>query len=585
MKKNSIESKLIIKITVFIVTLTMMINIGNIVKSLDTKSISITDNINIYNRNNSYLFPPKKTNNINQNNGLRSLYFNIQNEPIMKKQDILQNDNGPINSPWPMHGHDIYHTGRSPYNTINTTGVEKWRFNAQDLVDGSAIVDNNGIIYFGAMDNFYALYPNGTMKWHTVFGSSIAMFGTSPAIDENGMIYVPTMSGLVAIFSNNGTTKWAFGGDVESSPVIGSDGTIYFGQTSGSTGYVNAIYPNGTIRWRYHTGHVVYSSPAIGLDGTVYCGSHDGNLYAFYPENGTVKWAFPTGNWVHGSPTVGSDGAIYIGSDDTYLYALFPNGTMKWRIGVGSMRTSPSLDKWGTLYFGVWESTFWAIYPNGTMKWSYNLGTGNGVWGSTAAISDDGTIYFGICVDINNAGGGDLVTLNIDGTEKWSKRIANEYVTSSPCIAKDGTVYIGSSWIAGNGYFHAFGPGEPKQINIQEPKTGHFYLFDHDMGTTLGNSTIVIGSVTIKVDVSSIQDIESVDFYVGYYAAENPVVQLKFSDTEPPFEWKLNEYIGNNHHPFLPFDKCCIQIVGRYKGGCIWTDEIPKFWYFHLLNN
>jgi hypothetical protein len=95
------------------------------------------------------------------------------------------------------------------------------------------------------------------------------------------------------------------------------------------------------------------------------------------------------------------------------------------------------------------------------MKCSYNLGSGNGVWGSTAAISDDGTIYCGVCVDIEYGKGGNLIAFNFNGTVKWTKRIADEYVTSSPCIAQDGTVYIGSCWIAGNGYFYAFGPLDP----------------------------------------------------------------------------------------------------------------------------
>ena len=32
---------------------------------------------------------------------------------------------GLMDSPWPTQGHDVNHTGRSPYNTVNTTGVEK----------------------------------------------------------------------------------------------------------------------------------------------------------------------------------------------------------------------------------------------------------------------------------------------------------------------------------------------------------------------------------------------------------------------------------------------------------------------------
>ena len=63
------------------------------------------------------------------------------------------------------------------------------------------------------------------------------------------------------------------------------------------------------------------SSPAIGSDGTIYFGSYDKNLYAINPD-GSKKWAFKTGNWVNSPPTIGNDGTIYVGSRDKNLYAI-----------------------------------------------------------------------------------------------------------------------------------------------------------------------------------------------------------------------------------------------------------------------
>ena len=63
------------------------------------------------------------------------------------------------------------------------------------------------------------------------------------------------------------------------------------------------------------------SSPTIGSDGTIYVGSWDNNLYAIKP-NGSKKWTFETGGGVDSSPTIGSDGTIYIGSRDNNLYAI-----------------------------------------------------------------------------------------------------------------------------------------------------------------------------------------------------------------------------------------------------------------------
>jgi len=370
---------------------------------------------------------------------------------------------GPMDSPWPMFGHDAQHTGRSPYSTIDNSGSEKWRYKFNYGVMSSAVVDSNGTIYIGN-DYFFAINPNGTLKWKYNTG---ALIHSTPAIDENGIIYFGTIYGspsyLYALYPN-GTLKWKFAcADIFSSPVIGDDGTIYFGTSDGYPwyGYINALSSNGTLKWRYKTGHVIRSSPAIGLDGAVYCGSHDDYVYALYPNNGTLKWKFRTGSWVHGSPTISADGTIYIGSDDEYLYALNPdNGSMKWKSKVGAMFASPALDEDGILYLGVWNSKFRAVYSNnGTRKWSFDLGKQNGVWGSSAAISDDGTIYFGTYLD-DGSGGGDIIALNSDGSEKWRTRIATDYVWSSPAIAEDGTIYVGSANDVGVGYLHAVGRGE-----------------------------------------------------------------------------------------------------------------------------
>ena len=104
---------------------------------------------------------------------------------------------------------------------------------------------------------------------------------------------------------------------MNSSPAIGSDGTIYVG----SHAYLLAINPDGSQKWAFKTGDTVYS-PVIGSDGTIYVGSWDENLYAINPD-GSKKWAFKTGNPVYrSSPVIGNDGTIYFGSADNNLYAI-----------------------------------------------------------------------------------------------------------------------------------------------------------------------------------------------------------------------------------------------------------------------
>ena len=102
-----------------------------------------------------------------------------------------------------------------------------------------------------------------------------------------------------------------------SSPAIGTDGTIYVGSWMG---YLYALNPNGTLKWRFQTGDSLASSPAIGADGTIYVGSSDNYIYALNPD-GKLKWNYQTGDNVASSPAIGADGTVYIGSNDSYLYA------------------------------------------------------------------------------------------------------------------------------------------------------------------------------------------------------------------------------------------------------------------------
>ena len=238
-----------------------------------------------------------------------------------------------MNSSWPMSCHDTHHTSQSPISTANNPGTEKWRCKTlQDAgtVESGAIVDDNGIIYFGSMgaDHYlYALYPNGTLKWKYRIPGII---WSTPAIANDGTIYVGDWDGHLSAINQNGSLKWQIyrSGQFHSSPVIGDDGTIYLGHSSGN---LYAINPDGTEKWLYDAGDQTTSDPAIGEEGTIYIGSGDNYLYAVYP-NGTLHWRYLTGGVIKGHPSIAPNRTIYIPSFDGYLYALHPDGTLIWKI-------------------------------------------------------------------------------------------------------------------------------------------------------------------------------------------------------------------------------------------------------------
>jgi len=375
--------------------------------------------------------------------------FNENPDVIMiQYEKTAATTSGSMNSSWPMQSHDVKHTGRSQYSTVNNHGAEIWRVRGDEsgAVESSVVIDNNSIIYFGTMSgdhSLYALHPNGTRKWKYVADDII---WCTPAISDDGTIYFETWGGYLHALYPNGTKKWSFTpwNLLKSSPAIGDDGTIYFGCDNNNIYAVNA---NGTEKWHYATGYFINSAPAIGDDGTIYIGSGDGYLYALY-QNGTLRWRYKTGDWIKGNPSIAEDGTIYAPSFDGYLYAINQNGTMKWRRTTGSSVAGAgvALADDGTIYIGT--ELLRAYYPNGTLKWSADVQ--GSIYGTVLAVSADGTIYV--------SAGGSLVAVNPDGSERWRQTLSNEQIRSSPSIGENNRVYVGSTY-SDYGYLHAFGLG------------------------------------------------------------------------------------------------------------------------------
>jgi outer membrane protein assembly factor BamB len=195
--------------------------------------------------------------------------------------------------------------------------------------------------------------------------------------------------------SDNGKDKSGGGGDGD-----GGDGSLW------ST----LISTESTIlRGNPLFGFQLFSSPAVSDDGTIYVGSTDTRLYAL-DQKGIIIWTYETGDQIVASPAIGSDGTVYIGSADRQLYAINPDGTLKWVYPTKAVLTSsPALAADGTIYVAgtfldqtficsvedqnpVQLGSFYAINQNGTLQWSITL---SGPVNSSPVIADDGTIYIG----------------------------------------------------------------------------------------------------------------------------------------------------------------------------------------------
>ena len=262
-----------------------------------------------------------------------------------------------------------------------------------------------------------------------------------PSIGADGTIYVGGgYDGLpwylFAIYPN-GTLRWRYyasGLIKHMCPAIADDGTIYIG-----TFYDDliAINQNGTEKWKFDAGNSIVSDPAIGEDGVIYFGvmgpGSIGRIYAIYPD-GTEKWHYDTGYWITSDPAIGDDGTIYIGSGDHYFYALYPNGTLRWRFPTGDIIKGPaSIAEDGTVYISSYDDYLYAIYPNGTLRWKTEIWIGSD---TNPSIGPDGTIY--IC------SASKLFAISPDdGDIEWEFDFGGTVIQSSSAICADGIIYTG----------------------------------------------------------------------------------------------------------------------------------------------
>ncbi|MFQ5940179.1 MAG: PQQ-binding-like beta-propeller repeat protein [Nitrososphaerales archaeon] len=268
-----------------------------------------------------------------------------------------------------------------------------------------------------------------TLRWKFSTGERIQ---SSPTLGSDGTVYVGSFDNNLYAINPDGTEKWRFAAEmpIDSTPALAADGTIYFGSWDKS---IYAITLSGKGKWKAQTSDQISSSPTVAPDGTIYIGADDGYVYAIYP-NETLKWSFKTGERIFSTPAIALDSTVYVGSFDNNLYAINPDGTEKWRFKTnGFIFSSAAIASDGTVYVGSYDSNLYALHPNGTLKWNF---AAEGIVQGSPSIGSDGTVYVG-SFDNN------LYAINPDGTEKWRFK-TNNLVVSSPAIDSEGTIYVGS---------------------------------------------------------------------------------------------------------------------------------------------
>lgn len=354
----------------------------------------------------------------------------------------------PGSPPFAMFGGDAHNRGRLAGLAPQDKPAQIWSLTTGGPVVGSPTVGPDGTVFVGSHDGkLYAVAPDGAVRWTFATGDRI---WSTPAVAENGTVYIGSDDDhLYAVNGATGEEVWRFrvgacdppmgfgpvGSrcDVDGGPTIGPDGTIYTGGDG-----VYAIWPDGTLRWKFATPEHVSTAPALAPpgsahDGTVYAGCLDDAVYAIRPD-GTKAWEVRTPRDIESSPAVAPDGTIYVGGDDDKLYAISPEGVVTWKVVTGGdVRSSPAIAADGTIYVGSHDGGLYAVSPQGEVKWRF--AAADKIQGSPA-VATNGVVLFGSQDD-------HLYALSPDGALLWYIAFDSD-VDASPALSGEGVIYAAS---------------------------------------------------------------------------------------------------------------------------------------------
>lgn len=270
----------------------------------------------------------------------------------------------------------------------------------------------------------------------------------APAIDADGTLYVSSADSFFYALNPDGTLKWRTATEAysdSSAAAVAPDGTIHFGTLAGS---VYALNADGSIRWTSTLGDSAYvAAPAVAADGTVYYKQDDGTVRAF-STTGAQLWTYsvPGEEGSYAGPAITIDGTLIVPANDGALHALSPDGNLLWQYqpltatataDTSGIYTSPSIDAQGNIYASSLNGTVFSVTDEGQLRWVFRTPAAGENVSSSLALGD-GRAYFA-------SYGGFLYALDqASGAMVWRASIEAQARSSSPAIAADGSIIVGS---------------------------------------------------------------------------------------------------------------------------------------------
>ncbi|AKB30294.1 cell surface protein [Methanosarcina siciliae T4/M] len=390
-----------------------------------------------------------------------------------------------LGSDWAQFQRDVYNTGvtadRAPItDPMNST--LSWEYKLGGNVDSAPIVAGDMIYSVAGNNHIYAFNrTTGELVWEESTSGSLGFLIGNAAVG-NGIVFVPTSNGQIFAFdAETGSQKWnkALNSKQLDTPIVYSDGKIYFGEAMGGRNYYcldengNEVWSRTATTQENSQGSYYWAGAAVIGDYLVY-GDNDGHIVSVNKDTGTdiaeinVSEEFGVDcKEIRSSILYVEDpGRVYFTSTGGYCFALGFNpadGTFntsdKHSVNIAYASTTTPAYYNGRIYIGsgeIMKSNGNGVYCLDAdltgVIWNYPVG-GTGIVQSSPAISTyydngDGEVYIYFTVNAKPIGGVYCLKDLPDSTSPelvWSYIESGKTDFSLPGVAiSDGWVYYGT---------------------------------------------------------------------------------------------------------------------------------------------
>jgi outer membrane protein assembly factor BamB len=206
-------------------------------------------------------------------------------------------------------------------------------FRSRQKFDSPALVAD-GVLYVGSelgyMFAIDLLGDRGTNQWNQAADQGyVGVVRSAPLLMSDGTIVVAGQDECLSGLAPIGTLAWKtqMPGQILGSPVADRHGHIYLGLSQtprgmDSRGLLVCIDGNShKVRWEYRTTAPVESTPVIGDDDVVYFGDNAGVIHAVN-FSGKAQWTADVGSPVRSAGTLLGPKRLAFGLDNESLVVL-----------------------------------------------------------------------------------------------------------------------------------------------------------------------------------------------------------------------------------------------------------------------